>query len=65
LRLKDEYRFLLPRDRPAVAGVVARLAATAISENADYQYGKRQLSQIDERSESCQICIQTVPTKTL
>src|ERR1700731_2905408 len=49
-RLKDEHRFLLTRDRPAVAQVVAWAAANGDrSENADYQYGKRRLRQIDGR----------------
>ena len=47
-RLKDEHRFLLTRDRPAVAEVVAWAASNGDrSENADYQYGKRRLRQID------------------
>jgi transcription elongation factor GreB len=49
-RLKDEHRFLLMRDRPAVAEVVAWAAGNGDrSENADYQYGKRRLRQIDGR----------------
>jgi len=49
-RLKDEHRFLLTRDRPAVAEVVAWAAGNGDrSENADYQYGKRRLRQIDSR----------------
>jgi transcription elongation factor GreB len=41
-RLKDEHRFLLTRERPAVTEVVARAASNGDrSENADYQYGKR------------------------
>src|SRR5215469_16971152 len=47
-RLKDEHRFLLTRDRPAVVEVVAWAASNGDrSENADYQYGKRRLRQID------------------
>ena len=50
LRLKDEYRFLVTRDRPAVVEVVAWAASNGDrSENADYQYGKRRLRQIDGR----------------
>ena len=50
LRLKDEHRFLLTRERPAVTKVVAWAAANGDrSENADYQYGKRRLRQIDGR----------------
>ena len=49
-RLKDEHRFLLSRDRPAVVEVVAWAAGNGDrSENADYQYGKRRLRQIDGR----------------
>jgi transcription elongation factor GreB len=49
-RLKDEHRFLLTKDRPAVAEVVAWAAGNGDrSENADYQYGKRRLRQIDGR----------------
>jgi len=49
-RLKDEHRFLLTRDRPAVAEVVSWAASNGDrSENADYQYGKRRLRQIDGR----------------
>jgi transcription elongation factor GreB len=49
-RLKDEHRFLLTRDRPAVAEVVTWAAGNGDrSENADYQYGKRRLRQIDGR----------------
>src|SRR5271168_77537 len=49
-RLKDEHRFLLTRERPAVTEVEARAAGNGDrSENADYQYGKRRLRQIDGR----------------
>jgi len=49
-RLKDEQRFLLTRERPAVTEVVAWAASNGDrSENADYQYGKRRLRQIDGR----------------
>lgn len=49
-RLKDEYRFLLNRERPAVTQVVAWAAGNGDrSENADYQYGKRRLREIDRR----------------
>jgi transcription elongation factor GreB len=49
-RLKDEHRFLLMRERPAVTQVVAWAASNGDrSENADYQYGKRRLRQIDRR----------------
>ena len=49
-RLKDEQRFLLTRERPAVTEVVAWAASNGDrSENADYQYNKRRLRQIDRR----------------
>jgi transcription elongation factor GreB len=49
-RLRDELRFLLVRERPAVTAVVAWAASNGDrSENADYQYGKRRLRQIDRR----------------
>lgn len=49
-RLQHEHRFLLTRERPAVAEVVAWAASNGDrSENADYQYGKRRLRQIDGR----------------
>src|ERR1700692_986830 len=49
-RLKDEHRFLLTRERPAVTEVGAWAASNGDrSENADYQYGKRRLRQIDGR----------------
>jgi transcription elongation factor GreB len=49
-RLKDEHEFLLTRERPAVVEVVAWAASNGDrSENADYQYGKRRLRQIDGR----------------
>jgi transcription elongation factor GreB len=49
-RLKEEHRFLLTRERPAVTEVVAWAASNGDrSENADYQYGKRRLRQIDGR----------------
>src|SRR6202453_2448184 len=49
-RLRDEIRFLLTRERPAVTEVVAWAARNGDrSENADYQYGKRRLRQIDGR----------------
>ena len=49
-RLKDEHRFLLTRERPAVVEVVAWAAGNGDrSENADYHYGKRRLREIDGR----------------
>jgi transcription elongation factor GreB len=49
-RLRDELRFLLTKERPAVTKVVAWAAGNGDrSENADYQYGKRRLRQIDGR----------------
>lgn len=49
-RLLDEHRFLLTRERPAVTEVVTWAASNGDrSDNADYQYGKRRLRQIDGR----------------
>ncbi|MEO8484420.1 MAG: transcription elongation factor GreB [Acidobacteriota bacterium] len=49
-RLLDERRFLVVRERPAVTKVVAWAAGNGDrSENADYQYGKRRLREIDRR----------------
>ena len=49
-RLRDEHRFLMTRERPAVTQVVAWAAGNGDrSENADYLYGKRRLRQIDSR----------------
>jgi transcription elongation factor GreB len=49
-RLKDEHRFLMNRERPAVTQVVAWAAGNGDrSENADYLYSKRRLRQIDSR----------------
>jgi transcription elongation factor GreB len=49
-RLKDEHRFLMTRERPAVTHVVSWAAGNGDrSENADYLYGKRRLRQIDSR----------------
>lgn len=49
-RLQQERHFLLTKERPAVVEVVAWAAGNGDrSENADYQYGKRRLRQIDGR----------------
>ena len=49
-RLKAQHQFLLTKERPAVVVVVAWAAGNGDrSENADYQYGKRRLRQIDGR----------------
>jgi transcription elongation factor GreB len=49
-RLRDEHRFLLTRERPAVTQVLAWAAANGDrSENADYQYNKRRLRAIGRR----------------
>lgn len=49
-RLKAEQQFLLVKDRPAVTEAVAWAASNGDrSENADYQYAKRRLRQIDGR----------------
>jgi transcription elongation factor GreB len=49
-RLKDELLFLLDKDRPAVTAAVSWAAKNGDrSENADYQYGKKRLREIDKR----------------
>lgn len=49
-KLKDEYHELLHNERPKVVEVVAWAASNGDrSENADYQYGKRRLREIDRR----------------
>jgi transcription elongation factor GreB len=49
-RLIEERHFLLTKDRPTVVEVVAWAASNGDrSENADYQYSKRRLRQIDGR----------------
>ncbi|MDH4022297.1 MAG: transcription elongation factor GreB [Gammaproteobacteria bacterium] len=49
-RLADELQYLLNKDRPAVTAVVSWAARNGDrSENADYQYGKRRLREIDRR----------------
>src|SRR5689334_4437157 len=49
-RLVDERHFLLTKERPAVTQVVAWAASNGDrSENADYQYNKRRLREIDRR----------------
>ena len=49
-RLKDEFDYLLKKDRPAVTAAVSWAAKNGDrSENADYQYGKKRLREIDRR----------------
>lgn len=49
-RLKDEHDFLKMKERPEVTRVVAWAASLGDrSENADYQYGKKRLREIDRR----------------
>src|SRR5580765_522704 len=49
-RLKDEFEFLLKKDRPTVTAAVSWAAKNGDrSENADYQYGKKRLREIDRR----------------
>lgn len=49
-RLKNELQDLLDRERPEVVRTVTWAASNGDrSENADYQYGKRRLRQIDSR----------------
>jgi transcription elongation factor GreB len=49
-RMRDELTFLVKTERPAVTNIVSWAAANGDrSENADYQYGKRRLREIDRR----------------
>jgi transcription elongation factor GreB len=49
-RLTDEFRRLRSEERPRVVETVAWAASNGDrSENADYQYGKRRLREIDRR----------------
>ena len=49
-KLRLEYTELLHRERPKVVETVAWAASNGDrSENADYQYGKRRLREIDKR----------------
>ncbi len=49
-RLKEEYLYLLNKERPAVTNAVSWAAKNGDrSENADYQYGKKRLREIDRR----------------
>ena len=49
-RLRDELNYLLDRERPAVTSAVSWAAKNGDrSENADYQYGKKRLREIDRR----------------
>ncbi len=49
-KLKDEFAQLMQVDRPKVVETVAWAASNGDrSENADYQYGKRRLREIDSR----------------
>ena len=49
-RLKNEFDFLLKKDRPTVTAAVSWAAKNGDrSENADYQYGKKRLREIDRR----------------
>ncbi len=49
-KLKAEYSELLHKERPKVVEVVAWAASNGDrSENADYQYGKKRLREIDHR----------------
>jgi transcription elongation factor GreB len=58
-RLKEELRFLLTRERPAVTGVVSWAASNGDrSENADYQYNKKRLREIDRRVRYLSKCLE-------
>jgi transcription elongation factor GreB len=49
-RMRDELQWLVTSERPAVTSVVSWAAKLGDrSENADYQYGKRRLREIDRR----------------
>ena len=49
-RMRDELRWLVNVERPAVTSVVSWAAKLGDrSENADYQYGKKRLREIDRR----------------
>ena len=49
-RLKDEFTYLLKKERPSVTSAVSWAAKNGDrSENADYQYGKKRLREIDKR----------------
>jgi transcription elongation factor GreB len=50
LRLKEELTYLLNKERPTVTSAVSWAAKNGDrSENADYQYGKKRLREIDRR----------------
>jgi transcription elongation factor GreB len=50
-RLKSEYHELMHVERPRIVEVVAWAASNGDrSENADYQYGKKRLREIDKRA---------------
>ena len=49
-RMRDELKWLVNTERPAVTSVVSWAAKLGDrSENADYQYGKKRLREIDRR----------------
>jgi transcription elongation factor GreB len=49
-RMRDELQWLVTTERPAVTSVVSWAAKLGDrSENADYQYGKKRLREIDRR----------------
>ena len=49
-RMRDELQWLVNHERPEVTGVVSWAAKLGDrSENADYQYGKKRLREIDRR----------------
>ncbi len=49
-RMRDEIQWLVQAERPAVTSVVSWAAKLGDrSENADYQYGKKRLREIDRR----------------
>jgi transcription elongation factor GreB len=63
-RLKDESRFLLTRERPAVTEVVTWATSHGDrSENADYQYGKRRLRFLMKRIEAAKVVDPAAPRR--
>jgi transcription elongation factor GreB len=59
-KLKSEYAELLNVERPKVVEVVTWAASNGDrSENADYQYGKKRLREIDRRLHYLQIKIES------
>ena len=59
--LKDEYDYLKSIERPKVVNEVAEAAAQGDrSENADYQYNKKRLREIDRRVRYLTKCLENL-----